>query len=178
MDRITHVEQVRILKSWNVPSDIDIQDIKTDPAVISWLTAWMQKPKPKNILITEPAGNLQAPAAADLAAWAICGRTGYNMIISYVYRINGILLWTGDQQTLDQQVIGKIKSCDLLWVEELAGGKLTEHQRTLLHSVIIGIKNGNIKTVISVSTSIDQLSEWVGEVISKILVRNFDIIQT
>lgn len=160
---------------WNIPCPKK-ETIVLQPIVIVFLKEWTETGK-DNILLTEATG-LDAASSADAAAWAIRTTTRCNRIRSFVYRVNGIELWQGKDFQPSPGVTGKMEACDLLWIEELTGGELTEHQKTGLYSLLLHITHQSRgRTIISVSTSLEKLGGWVGEVIAKILIRNFRIVQ-
>ena len=163
-----------LLKRWNIPLVEEVPALKGD--VYEFLMNWCAERQNGNLLLVESSKTLTTDASADVAAWMISIIASNKMISSFPYHINGIALWARQDTTLPSDILGKIDSCDLLWIEELAGGNLTEHQRTLLYAFLLKIKQRD-RAIITVSTSVEQLFSWVGEVISKILARNFQIVQ-
>lgn len=162
------------LQLWHIPVIKEPPDISSE--VKMFLTDWCTKKTNECLLLTERE-DLNATAAADVAALAIQSLIQENLIQHFAYRVNGIGLWTEQNVRPDSEIAGKISSCDLLWVEELAGGTLTEHQRTLLYAFILQIKHQEKRAIISVSTNVETLGAWFGEVVAKVLFRNFTVLE-
>lgn len=158
------------LQLWNIPL-VERLPLKED--VKQFLDNWTQQSQGENLLLTESAA-LDTCSSSDVAAWTIRQLVSHKGIYTFVCRVNGIQLWSNSETRLPEAK-GKVASCSLVWVEELTGGNLTEHQRTLLYSFLLSIKEK--RTIISISTSIEQLCEWIGEINAKLLTRNFTVIE-
>jgi len=161
------------LDRWNIPL---VPDSPACPEATSWLLDWARNDSQKNLLLTE-AAELDSNSAPDTAAWVIAQSIMCERIKTFAYQVNGIGLWSEKSTRPDSDVVGKLLSCDLFWIEEITAGELTEHQRTLLHAFLIQIKQSQTCTIISISTTVEQLCDWVGDVIAKFLTRNFTVIE-